>query len=224
MSDGLARLGKEVAARRHALGLSYAQVQKRGGPSDTRMSGIENSTGPAPRASTLQKIDLALNWTPGSAQAVLDGGDPTPTPASSAAAARDSSMSLGEGHFAVSNNEIAQIVASLRRLDHEFQTAGNAVIADPNLHGAYLNHTAVVSTIVGHWVTNLLERNVEPGQPLPPMLELALGPYLDAEVVHDRSDLDEQLYRRWLAGREVKLTAAQRAAFTARHERATRVN
>lgn len=218
MSDEQRRLGEYVAARRLALGLSYAQVHQQGGPSDTRTRAIENGTGPALRSSTLDKLDLALRWVPGSARAVLNGDEPVPAPAP---AKNDvPRMSLDEGEFTVSNNEIAQMVASLRELDRQFQSANNAVLADPELHGAYVRHTSVVSTIVGHWVTGLLERNVHADHSLPPILELALGPYLDAEMIHDRSDADEQLYRRWLAGRDVPISPAQRAAFTQRLEAA----
>lgn len=213
------RLAEFAATRRRELGLSYEQVQQRGGPSDTRMRAIENGTGPALRSSTLAKIDSALRWAEGSSQAVLNGGEPTPLQDATSVA---DPLALDEGSFAVSNDEIAAMVASLRQLDHEFQTVNNAVVADPGLHGAYLHHTSVVSTIVGHWVTSLLERNVREGQPLPPMLELALGPYLDAEMVHDRSDFEEQQYRRWLAGRTVTISAAQRSTFLKRLDRATR--
>ncbi|MCT1885775.1 helix-turn-helix domain-containing protein [Dietzia cinnamea] len=219
MSDEQRRLGEHVAARRLALGLSYTQVHQQGGPSDTRTRAIENGTGPALRSSTLDKLDTALRWAPGSARAVLNGGDPVPLPASPTKE-NVPRMSLDEGKFLVSNNEIAQMVASLRELDRQFQSANNAVLADPELHGAYIRHTGVVSTIVGHWVTGLLERNVHADHSLPPILELALGPYLDAEMTHDRSDAEEQLYRRWLAGRDVPLSPEQRAAFSQRLEAA----
>lgn len=218
MSDEQRRLGEYVAARRLALGLSYAQVHQQGGPSDTRTRAIENGTGPALRSSTLDKLDLALRWAPGSARAVLNGDEPVPAPAPTKNDVPR--MSLDEGEFTVSNNEIAQMVASLRELDRQFQSANNAVLADPELHGSYVRHTSVVSTIVGHWVTSLLERNVHADHSLPPILELALGPYLDAEMIHDRSDADEQLYRRWLAGRDVPISPAQRAAFSQRLEAA----
>lgn len=209
MSDAQTRLGEAVAARRRALGLSYAQVQHRGGPSDTRMSAIENGAGPLPRRSTLAKIDLTMRWVAGSAQRVLDGGEPEPL-------ADQAPLDLEGDAIRVPSSEVVEIIASLRRLDRQFQSANNAVLADPNLHGAYLNHTGVASTIVGRWATALLERNVEQGQPLPPLLELALGPYLDAEMTHDRADVEEQLYRRWLAGRDANVSADQRAKFLRR--------
>lgn len=217
MSDEQRRLGELVAARRLALGLSYTEIHEQGGPSDTRLRAIENCTGPALRSSTLDKLDKGLLWEPGSARAVLRGGNPVPVDAQALRQAA-TPMSLDEGGFTVSNHEIAQMVASLRELDRQFQSAKNAVLADPELHGAYTRHTGVVSTIVGHWVTALLERNVQAGQPLPPILELALGPYLDAEMIHDRSDAEEQLYRRWLAGRDVPISPDQREEFSQRLE------
>ena len=214
MSDQQRRLGEFVAARRRSLGLSYLEVQQQGGPSDTRTRAIENGTGPELRSSTLQKLDVALRWAPGSARSILSGGSPVPRPPVDSPV--QPRASLVEGDFVVSNSEIAEMVASLRELDRQFQSANNAVIADPELHNAYVRHTSVVSTIVGHWVTSLLERNYRAGQDLPAILELALGPYLDAEMVHDRSDADEQLYRRWLAGRDVPMSREQREMFMQR--------
>lgn len=54
----------------------------RGGPSPSTMNKALTGTRGLSR-STLERIDRALGWAPGSAQAVMDGGEPTshiPTP------------------------------------------------------------------------------------------------------------------------------------------------
>lgn len=77
-SAKLRRFGKIVHARRMTLGLTQVQVADRGGPSDKKQTQIENGTPPAPAVSTLAKIDIGMQWKPGSAAAALHGGDPMP--------------------------------------------------------------------------------------------------------------------------------------------------
>lgn len=72
MSPNLEALGQAVYDRRSQLGLTQDQVTKRGGPSDTTLTKIENAT-TTPSPSTLRKLDAGLAWTPGSARRVLDG-------------------------------------------------------------------------------------------------------------------------------------------------------
>ncbi|MFT4199823.1 helix-turn-helix domain-containing protein [Gordonia sp. (in: high G+C Gram-positive bacteria)] len=75
----LERFGRIVYERRNELGLSQEQVADRGGPSDTTMGKIENfEWAPGDRKVTLKKLDKGLDWEPGSAEATLAGGDPTP--------------------------------------------------------------------------------------------------------------------------------------------------
>lgn len=78
MPEQWERLGRVVAARRSDLKLSQDAVRSLGGPSDVVQSRIENNEQPRPRGDTLYKIDAALQWQPGSAVAVLHGGDPIP--------------------------------------------------------------------------------------------------------------------------------------------------
>lgn len=121
------------------------------------------------------------------------------------------------GGTAVSSEEIAELISSLRHLDHRIQPAASA---DPELHDAYRRHTETVSIIVGHWATRILELNAD--RPLPPLLEATLGPFLDAPIVDDRADADEQAYRRWLAGRPITLSTAQLEEFNTRLAEARR--
>ncbi|WNM74304.1 immunity repressor [Gordonia phage Thimann] len=77
-SPDLARFGRVVRARREQLGLNQDELPS--GPSTTTLTKIENGTPPAPVRATLRKLDVSLRWVDGSAQAVLDGGDPVPLP------------------------------------------------------------------------------------------------------------------------------------------------
>ncbi len=78
LASALLRLGTLVRKRREELGLNQDDVAERGGPSDKSQTRIERGQAPRPTAKTLAKIDLALEWTRGSAAAVLAGKAPTP--------------------------------------------------------------------------------------------------------------------------------------------------
>jgi transcriptional regulator with XRE-family HTH domain len=68
------KLGKEVLARRRQMGVSQAEVERRGGPSELTIRKIENGQldGP-PRPQTLQKLERALEWLPGTASGIAHG-------------------------------------------------------------------------------------------------------------------------------------------------------
>ncbi|AYB69463.1 transcriptional repressor [Corynebacterium phage Juicebox] len=74
----LDHLAEVVVSRRRALGLSQQAVASAGGPSDTTQSRIEAAGTPGPSRQTLDKLDVGLQWEPGSARRVYeDGGEPT---------------------------------------------------------------------------------------------------------------------------------------------------
>lgn len=77
MDDRIARLGMAVKSRRQQMGYTQQDVTRDGGPSDTTQTGIELGTASGVSPATLRKLDTALRWQPGSAKAVMDGGDPT---------------------------------------------------------------------------------------------------------------------------------------------------
>lgn len=72
-----ARLGRAVRARREALGLRQGD----GGVSPATWRKVERAVDPPFLPATLRRIERALGWEPGSADRVLAGGDPIPTPA-----------------------------------------------------------------------------------------------------------------------------------------------
>lgn len=73
------RLGAEVARRRGHLGYTSRRefAEATGFPQKT-LSDLETHKRENFDRSTLGRLDRALRWQPGSAQAVLDGGDPKP--------------------------------------------------------------------------------------------------------------------------------------------------
>lgn len=79
MQYDVVNLGREVSARRDALGLNQNDLKARGGPSDGIVRAIENGEWVPGRAmrSTLAKLDDALLWVAGSAANALAGGKPT---------------------------------------------------------------------------------------------------------------------------------------------------
>lgn len=77
MDAKIARLGIAVKNRRQQMGYTQQDVTRDGGPSDTTQTGIELGTATGVSSATLRKLDTALRWQPGSAKAVMDGGDPT---------------------------------------------------------------------------------------------------------------------------------------------------
>lgn len=75
-----ARLATAVGDRRRQLALSQTAVRDAGGPSDVVVGRIEQNDHRAgyPRQDTIHKLDAGLQWAPGSAIAILNGGEPTP--------------------------------------------------------------------------------------------------------------------------------------------------
>ncbi|WP_157932282.1 hypothetical protein [Mycobacteroides abscessus] len=77
-TSGQENLAKAVKNRRAELELTHDQVLTRGGPSGVTLTKIESARGAVPNASTLKKLDAALDWEQGSAKRLLSGGSATP--------------------------------------------------------------------------------------------------------------------------------------------------
>lgn len=80
--QGIDRLHHFVSERRRALNISRAEMYARGGPSPSTMNKALSGDRGLSRT-TLERIDRALGWAPGSAEAAMTGGVPTsqiPTP------------------------------------------------------------------------------------------------------------------------------------------------
>ncbi|MFA7267203.1 MAG: helix-turn-helix transcriptional regulator [Candidatus Nanopelagicales bacterium] len=74
MDDRLMRLAHAVKARREQLGLTQDELAALGGPSDTTVVKIEKGK-TEPGRQTFRKLDLALEWEPGSARRVMETGE-----------------------------------------------------------------------------------------------------------------------------------------------------
>lgn len=82
------RVAVEVKRRRVQLGLTQPQVHAAGGPSVSMLSKIEGAKRTSYEDMALARLEKALQWAPGSIEAIRKGGAPTPlqieeTPASS---------------------------------------------------------------------------------------------------------------------------------------------
>lgn len=117
--QGIERLHHFVTERRHALGLSRAAMFARGGPSPSTMlkarSGDRALSQP-----TLQRIDRALGWAPGSAETVMNGGTPTshiPAPSDAACPAHEHVVTVLESTRTQLHTAL-QLVEGLLGPDH----------------------------------------------------------------------------------------------------------
>jgi hypothetical protein len=70
------RLAAAVDARAAELGMTWQDVWSAGGPGLRTIAELRQGRWARPRPATLKKLDAALRWTPGTAQAHLDGRDP----------------------------------------------------------------------------------------------------------------------------------------------------
>jgi hypothetical protein len=71
-TDNAKELAEAIKSRRAELGLTMAQVARRGGP--TKPTQVKYERGHIPdgsQAGTLRKYDIALGWTPGHASSLL---------------------------------------------------------------------------------------------------------------------------------------------------------
>lgn len=82
MSTNADHLARHVRERRRDLALSQLEVWQAGGPSNTTLTAIENGLAKSLQNATAKKLDRGLQWRPGSARRVWDGGEPMPQEAS----------------------------------------------------------------------------------------------------------------------------------------------
>lgn len=73
------RLADLMDDRRIELDLAWEDVARRAGVTGMTLRRVRNNESAPPRR-TAHKIDRALEWEPGSVEAILTGGEPTPVP------------------------------------------------------------------------------------------------------------------------------------------------
>jgi transcriptional regulator with XRE-family HTH domain len=69
-------LARHVRERRDELGLTQEEAAARGGPSTATLRLIENAADASYRPKSLRQLEQVLGWAPGSARAILAGGEP----------------------------------------------------------------------------------------------------------------------------------------------------
>lgn len=72
------KLGIAVRERRLDLGLTQKDIADRGGPSAPAVRLLENNRSQTLTPRLARKLEHALQWEPGSCDAILAGGEPTP--------------------------------------------------------------------------------------------------------------------------------------------------
>lgn len=77
-ADPWTTLANHVTKRRSQLGLTQGQVRVAGGPGPSTMRSIERVLQTSYKPHVLRSLERALQWEPGSVDAILNGGDPTP--------------------------------------------------------------------------------------------------------------------------------------------------
>lgn len=78
MSTNAERFGEIVKARREELDLTQLDVWQAGGPSNTKLTEIENGRLRDLSRVVAKRLDEALHWEAGSAKRAYKGGDPIP--------------------------------------------------------------------------------------------------------------------------------------------------
>lgn len=73
MTADYSALSRAVLARREQLGLTQDEVYAAGGPSNTKISQIEQGKAEVVSASTLRKLDVGLRWAAGTARGIVGG-------------------------------------------------------------------------------------------------------------------------------------------------------
>ena len=71
--EGIVRLGRAVRDRRTELRMTQDDVARAGGPSDVTVRNLESASVSRVNAATLGKLDVALQWEPGTSSAHLQG-------------------------------------------------------------------------------------------------------------------------------------------------------
>lgn len=211
----LQNLGQQVLQRRTDLGLSRDQVAQRGGPSDTTLVRIEFPTEATslPKRATLDRLDVALAWAPGSAEAVLNRGE-QPTPLREAPASVSGLDSLAWVELRMETLWV--IVSAISSIPAEHRSSEWAQ-----------DLQAAASALMAAHTTEVLERAGGPGRELPPIFHQTYLPYLaessappdDGATALEHAEWEERLYRRWLAGLATPATGLsdpQVAQFTTR--------
>ncbi|AEF43093.1 helix-turn-helix domain-containing protein [Hoyosella subflava] len=190
--DAADRLARAVRERRKELGLSQSQLHGRGGPSGPTLVRIEHAEVPLPGPVTLAKLDRALGWTPGSANAVVeDGTEPN--------LSEQQPWIPGRGSTTVPITVVTDLIGVADRIGQLAEDTSTTLSElRHRLRAAQRDLAVILHPIYGAYLTHLLERNRRDGaadlNPLVPVFEQLL------RTSESTEDIGERQYRRWLVG------------------------
>lgn len=218
-SGHMQHFAAKVSERRRLLGLTLVDVHRSGGPTAPTLMKAEAGELDLPRPSTLSKFDTGLQWMPGSAaRTYWDGQEPRPRERSR------TTRPLEPGTDAVwlPLEHALQLLVAQSRLT-ELVDGAHRPVAVSELEPLVDRLRDTISMIVGHFVTDLLERNrTEDRQTTQPLIEFAFAELLSEPVDDDDPERLEKLYRRWLLGKASELPDDTIASFRRRWRRQTR--
>jgi hypothetical protein len=200
-----------VQARRRQLNLTLAGLHANGGPTVPTLVRTEQGDLLSPRPDTLAKFDRGLEWEPGSAaRAYWEGRPPAP-------AKRAPPFIVGEPTMPLSVERLLSLMAVQREL-HDL-TQGSDPVPIPTLQLVVDKLNAEVSSIVGLFVTDLLERN-RGDEAVHPIFGVALESALSTPVDRSDPEAEEKLYRRWLMNWTAGIDEASKKRFALRYAHA----
>src|SRR5262245_274480 len=111
-------LGEEMDQRRVALRLTWREVAERAGLSIAGLGAIRRGER-QPTAVTRARIDDALEWAPGSIDAILSGGEPT----TRSELVERQPTAYGQGYRAAQHLDSSTLAAVLRSIDSQLLLA-----------------------------------------------------------------------------------------------------
>lgn len=118
----MARLDYFVALRLAALRINRAELARRGGPSRSTLNKAISGARPLSVA-TLMRLDASLGWAPGSAGAIIGGGEPAARlPRTGAGDA----CSAEHAHVVTVLQTVEGMLGDCRRLVAELLSTGHA--------------------------------------------------------------------------------------------------
>ncbi|WP_431949230.1 hypothetical protein [Nocardia lijiangensis] len=197
------RLADAVVARMAKLRRSRRQVHLRGGPTEPTMLKIERAEARSLTSKTLRKINVGLDWAPGSAENIyFAAGNPTELP-------NRTGIVVGPPGVYVDVETITALITVAQEIGDLAESESLAMQAAADR----LN--ATIQPLYARYVTQLLEANRRQGGALGPLMTI-LGPFLDRPIDPARDDEEDGLYRRWLAGMRLNIDESTRNRFEAR--------
>ncbi|MFC4126399.1 hypothetical protein [Nocardia rhizosphaerae] len=179
--------------RERQLNMSFAAVAAAGGPSKPTMVKIEAGKISNPKTTTFDRLDRSLRWASGSAAAAYwQAAEPV----------RLEDERRGSEPLRLTGGAIEVPLERISGL-MEIQADLHAAL-DGGSEPAVLREVAArldneVNLIVGQWISDIMARNRSQGA-IHTGLEVVLGESLSAPVASDDPNVEDRLYRRYLAG------------------------